>query len=279
MINILIAIFWGFLLWGIIRKLAARMQNRIGPPIIQPLFDFFKLVQKESIIPRNANKLFIDFGLLLSFVSILSILFFIPGIGFLNFKYDIIVVIYLLIACVVGFALIGFGSNSSYSSLGTIREIVLLFSLEPALIISLITVGLLTSFSVSGNLFILNLPFAFFAFLIAMLAELKLPPFHIPEAEQELVSGLLTEITGKRLGIFQLIYSLRIIVFTSLAAVLFLGGGNILMLLLKTLILVFILTLFRVVFARLRIDQGLKVLWFVIPIACIDLVRVLMGFV
>ena len=88
----------GLLLAGIDRKVLARMQKRVGPPIVQPVYDFFKLLGKETIIPQAANKAVFLAAPAVGFISLVVMMLFIPVFGFSAFpaKADLIVVLYLL---------------------------------------------------------------------------------------------------------------------------------------------------------------------------------------
>jgi NADH-quinone oxidoreductase subunit H len=113
---------------------------------------------------------------------------------------------------------------------------------------------------------------------MGVLGKLSLPPFHIPEAEQEIVAGPLTEYSGPRLAMFELARGTAFWVLISLGAVFFLGASNLVNFAVNSLVLLAILIIFRVVFARLRITNAFRLYWFVIgPLAVIDLIRVITG--
>jgi len=160
---------------------------------------------------------------------------------------------------------------------GAIRELTLLFSYEFPFIVSLLTIGFMTGFTISPFV-AWQFPLAFFAFLASVIGSLSLPPFHVAEAEQEIVGGPLAEYSGPRLGMFSLAHAVKFWVLISLGAVLFLGGGTIEWFLIKSLLLVIALAMAKTVFARLRIDQAFRLLWLVIgPLALIDLIRAVFG--
>jgi NADH-quinone oxidoreductase subunit H len=110
------------------------------------------------------------------------------------------------------------------------------------------------------------------------MASLSLPPFHISEAEQEIVGGPFAEYSGPRLALFSLAHAVKFWVIISLGVVMFLGGGTLEWFLIKSLALVIVLAVAKNVFARLRIDQSFRLLWLgIAPLALIDLVRVIFG--
>ncbi len=122
------------------------------------------------------------------------------------------------------------------------------------------------------------MPLAAFAFLLSVIAKVELPPFHIPAAKQEIVSGYATEYTGFRLALIEASHMVKAFVLFSLAIGLFFGGSyGLVDFGAKMLVLLFVVSVARVIFARLRIDQALKLYWSAGAIALIDLVRVMYG--
>lgn len=274
------ALVIGFLYMGILRKVAAHMQHRIGPPVWQPFLDFLKLMSKENITTRNSVEALMTLCPVVSFASILTVIIFVPVFGeaMVSFQGSVFVIIYFLVMSSAFLAIAGFATGSPFGSVGSIREITQLVSYEFPFIVSLITVGLFTDFQVLPH-FSLYLPFTFFAFLMGVLGKLSLPPFHIPEAEQEIVAGPLTEYSGPRLAIFELARAAGFWVLISLGSVFFLGAADPVSFALYSLGLLAVLIVFRAVFARVRISNAFRIYWFIVaPLAVIDLVRVLVGF-
>jgi NADH-quinone oxidoreductase subunit H len=277
--GLLAAVFFGLLYEGLARKITARMQSRVGPPVWQPFFDWVKLMSKENITPRNGVGFLMTLCPVIAFASALSVIVFIPAAGFSPaiFQGNMLVVIYLLVIYTLSFAVAGWASGSPLGSVGSIRELTLLFSYEFPFIVSLLTVGFMTGFQVLPFL-ALHFPLAFFAFLASVIGSLSLPPFHVAEAEQEIVGGPLAEYSGPRLGMFSLAHAVKFWVLISLGTVLFLGGGTIEWFLVKSLFLVIVVSVAKTVFARLRIDQAFRLFWLVIgPLSLIDLIRAIFG--
>jgi len=277
--GLLAAGFFGLLYEGILRKLSARMQSRVGPPVWQPFLDWVKLMSKENITPRNGVGFMMTLCPLMAFAAALSVIPFIPiaGISLAGFQGNVIFVIYLLVFYTISLALAGWSSGSAYGSVGSIREITQMFGYEFPFIISLLTVGFMTGFQISPFL-AWQFPFALLAFITASMAALSLPPFHVPDAEQEIAGGPLAEYSGPRLGMFSLAHAVKFWVLVSLGAVMFLGGGSLEIFLIKSLFLVIVIGVVKTVLARLRIDQSLNLFWLAIgPLALIDLARVAFG--
>jgi NADH-quinone oxidoreductase subunit H len=272
------AIFIGFVYEGIIRKIAARMHNRIGPPIWQPFFDWVKLMSKEDINTKYSSFLSV-LSPVIALSSALTVAAFIPiaGSAVISFTGDLLLVIYLIALSTLMIALAGFASGNMFGSVGGIREIIQMFAYELALIISLLTVGFMTSFSIQP-FSALAFPFALVAFIVCLQGELGLPPFHIPDSEQEVVSGPFTEYSGRKLAMFSLARAARLWILVSFGAVFFFGATTLAWFFIYSLLILFIVIVIRTIFARLKINQMFRFYWFVLaPIALIDLVRVLLG--
>lgn len=273
-----------FIYGGILRKLASRMQSRIGPPILQPFYDFLKLLQKEDIRPEAAGAGF-DLWPAVAIGSVLlsGLLVPVAGILPLGFSGDIILFIYFFSLGSIAIFLSGLASQNPFSSVGSSRGLIQLISYELPLIISLAVPALyyhsisLSSMAAGTAPLFMAFPFAFAAYFVAMLAGAELPPFHIPGAHQEIVAGPLTEYSGTKLAFLELAYLVKAFVLISLGVAVFLGGsGDVLAFLLKSLILLAVLAVFRAGFARLRIGQAFRLCWLFGALAVIDLIRVSM---
>jgi NADH-quinone oxidoreductase subunit H len=275
---LIIPIFLGFIYEGITRKAVARMQNRIGPPIWQPFIDFIKLLSKESFEVVGSHKFLISFLSVLAVVSLLAIVFTFPFISLLNFRWDFILVIYLLVFSSTCFILAGFSFPSPYTLIGSTREITLLLVYELPLIVILLFLGMkYYSLVLLPENLIMTFPLFFIAFLLITQAKLGYQPFNIVEAEQEIVAGYLTECSGFELAMFNLAKSLKMFIMISLASILFFNFKDIAMFFLSSFIILFFVILLRVTLARFRIDQGFKFLLLVsIPLILIDLIRAIL---
>lgn len=281
---------FGFLLQGIDRKVVARMQRRIGPPIIQPFYDFLKLLGKDNIIPRNAAKKAFIWAPIVGLVSIISIALFVPIFGY-NFvspdTADFIVIIYLLTIPALSLIIGGSSSGSPFAGVGISREMVTMLSYELPLVIILLAVGAKAGFATSGvvtfsfskifdfqvqNGILLSkwsmIPAAI-AFLLIIPAEVGSVPFDVAEAETEICEGPLVEYSGFYLGIYKLTQGIKMFIMGSLFVSLFMGGngfGNIypnIVLLMALVILVIILSISftKAVVARIKVEQTLRFFW------------------
>jgi len=273
------------------RKLYARFQNRIGPPWFQPEADFIKLMAKEEIIPEAANPVIFQLLPVFAMAAVLTAFLYIPvwNINAVSsFNGDLIVVFYLLTIPTLTFFLAGWHSTSLFATIGSVRNLTQLFAYEVPLLLSLLGPALLSgSWSLSGinHFFIVHpalLPVNIIGFMVALVAvqgKLERVPFDIPEAETEIVAGSFTEYSGKLLGIFRLAIDLEMVVAAALISVVFLGGSfglhpvlGFLLFIVKTLLVVAILSLLRTVMARLRIEQLMRFCWrYLAPVALIQM--------
>jgi len=292
---------------GIDRKLAARMQARVGPPLRQPFLDFFKLMIKENIVPENAVPWIFNGVPIMTLVSSISILFYLPisNISPLLSGYgDIILIIYLLTLPAVGMVVGGFVSGSPYANIGAQREMVMMMSYELPLVTTVVALGWkLSQVYPQLNVFSLAIinahpiwglvgPLGFVGAILLLITlaivtpgELSKIPFDVPEAETELAGGLLVEYSGRNLAIFSLADAVKTIVMTSLTVVLFFSYNlsplfalsgvfaliiDLLFFLVKLLLAMFMeVTFIRVAVARLKIDQVSYAYW--VPLSLIGL--------
>jgi NADH-quinone oxidoreductase subunit H len=222
--------------------------------------------------------------------------------------FDLIVILYVSVMFSLAFVIAGWASGSPWGKIGASREVAMILSVELPLAIALLIPSLALArgglgFSLSitdvvaaqegvfiwilPNWFLFHYPFAAVALFLALLTKSWMRPFgDIPEAEQEIFAGPLTEYGGPLLGIFELARLFRFYVFTALFVDLYLGGGdgllfplNLLIFLVKCLVIVIIMTIIHVASARYRISHVFK--WFLtvcLAFAVFSLIRVLVGF-
>lgn len=283
----LFALLFGLLLMGLDRKIYARLQRRIGPPVHQPFIDLIKLLQKEILVPRTAHYTAFRLAPLIGFVGMLVAVVIIPVSGVypgLGQSADLLVLLYLLATPALALMIGASASGSPYSAVGLSREMTLTMAYEVPLLIVLLTVGVkvgmasgrFADFSLShivsfqqqnGSLIfdITMLP-AVLAFLCIIPGTIGVVPFDIPEAETEITEGPLLEYSGTGLAMFKLTAGLKLVVISALAVALFfpatLGGFwpvNLLWFVSKCAVLITVtVTVVRATRARMRIDQAFK---------------------
>lgn len=302
-------VFPGFvftLILGIIaswieRKLTARLQWRVGPPFLQPLYDLLKLFSKENVIPENAHLFTFIAAPLLSFVSstlvatIVGLALFKPAAGFQG---DLIVVVYLLTIPSLCLILGGAASSNPLASLGSSREMKLILSYELVFwasvsVIWIKTKGLLIlseiiSFQKNSTPLLASFSgmIVFILALITMQAKLGKVPFDIAEAETEIMAGPYIEYSGPLLGFFKISQYILLIVIPFFLLTIFWGGrhppttligsGTYII---KYLVLLLIIVLLENTNPRLKISQSLYLFWFILfPLSIIAIILALMGF-
>ena len=291
----------GMLLCGIDRKLVAKMQKRVGPPILQPFYDFFKLCGKETIIPASASKTTFLMAPLVGLAALVVIQLFIPVFSFSAFSgmADVIVILYLLLIPAMSIILGGAASGSPYAGVGLSREMVTIISCELPLVLILLAVGkTVGSFLGTGITFSLTdiaayqaangslitkasmIPAAI-AMLLVIPGETGNHPFDAAEAETEICEGLLAEYSGAPLAVYKLTHAVKMLTLTSLFVALFLGGigtgimlvDGIILFLLCVVLTILTISLVHAVTARMKIEQIFKYYWTVVSgLALISLV-------
>jgi NADH-quinone oxidoreductase subunit H len=188
---------------------------------------------------------------------------------------------------VYGVVLAGWSSNNRYSLLGGLRGTAQMISYEIPMGMALLTVVLAAgSLNLSEIVnaqkhawFILTQPVSFLIYLITSFAETNRAPFDLPEAEQELTAGYHTEYGGMKFAMFFLAEYINILLVSSIAITLFLGGwhgpGNLPLLwyLIKLALFVFLFIWVRATLPRFRYDQLMSFGWkFLVPVATLNLI-------
>lgn len=287
----------GLLVGWVDRKVSARFQFRVGPPLLQNFNDFFKLLGKETIIVKEGiHSLFVAapfvaFGMLVLVSTMIGgALFFLQG-----FAGDLIVVMYLLMVYSVMVVLGGTSSGNVYASIGGGREIKLLLADELAFILVLLVPIIKAGYELqlseiiaaqtAQGVFIGSVS-GVIAFLIGLLciqAKMTLPPFHIPEAETEIVEGPFMEYSGGPLAFWKLNHYMMWVIFPFLLVLLFWGGFQlsglgILWAVLKYLLIVVLMIVIKNTNPRVRIDTALNFFWkYATPLAFIAIILAVLG--
>jgi len=300
------------------RKVIAWAQVRLGPMrvgphgILQPIADVVKLMIKEDITPVKADRWVFTIAPMLVLVPALVMFSVIPfgesaslfGREVTLYIADINVGLLYIVAVasigVYGIILAGWSSNSKYPLLAGLRASAQLISYEVAVTMALVSMiisaGTLSMVEIvnaqanHGVWYLFIQPVAFFIFFVGGLAETNRAPFDMPEAEQELTGGFHTEYSGMRFALFFLAEYANMIVVSTVATTLFLGGWlrpfpNVEALaflgilpgwcwfLLKTFVFLYIFLWIRATLPRYRYDQLMRIGWKVlIPLAIANIV-------
>src|SRR2546426_5760758 len=284
------------------RKFAARMQSRIGPYYVgwphgwlQPIADAIKLMMKEDIVPRAADRWVYNLAplaFLVPCILIFAAIPFAPGLGVADLNIGVLFFLAVSSLEIVGLFMGGWGSNNKYALLSAMRAVNQIISYDlPFIFAALVPVVLAGSLQLSviveaqramygafvfypvlGQL-------AFVAYIVATLAAENRVPFDILEAESELVAGFRVEYSGMKFALIQLGEYAHMIATSFLGALLFLGAWDgpgaagspwlgAFYFLLKAMFVFLLVTWIRWSFVRIRVDQILAISWkLLMPVA------------
>ena len=229
------------------RRVAARMQSRVGPNRVGPggflqwIADAVKLLLKEDLVPDEADQFLFriaPYFMMVGFACVFVTLPFSHRLIVADMNIGIFFIIAVTALIVVGIIMSGWSSNSKWSLFGAIRSAAQIISYEipggMALMIPVLLAGTLSTQGIiraqggwPWQWFVFDNPAtfaAFFIYFISALAEGNRTPFDLPEAESELVSGYNTEYSGMRFSYFFLVEWGNMWVMSALATTMFLGG-------------------------------------------------------
>lgn len=201
--TILFAPIIGGLIAGIDRIITARMQHRVGPPVLQPFYDVLKLFGKENIAVTNDQSLY----------AVLYLVFNIITLVMFTLKMDLLLILFMLLLAVASLVMGAMSANSPFSKIGAQRELIAILAYEPILISSVIGMYFVTgSFNIgrilqSDRMLFLDLPLLFIAFTYVLTIKLRKSPFDFSTSHhghQELVKGLTIEYSGPSLAMIEI---------------------------------------------------------------------------
>jgi len=272
------------------RKIVARFQQRLGPTrtgpagLLQSFADALKLVGKEDLRPKRADRWVFEFAPFATFVPVfitLSILPFAQDWGVRNLPLGLFFMISALGLEIVGVMMAGLGSGNKFALLGAVRAAAQMISYEIPLVMSLLAVAMIAGTLDLNQIalqqdrypYVILQPLAFLIFFTAMLSELHRAPFDIPVAESEIVGGYFVEYSGIRWSMFMLSEYAAMWGFSIFGAVIFLGGWQfpmgqdwgwgwqLALTMGKSLAFIFVMLWVRATVPRLRIDQLMSFCW------------------
>ncbi len=276
----------GLLTSWVDRKVTARVQMRVGPPLLQPFYDIAKLMIKETLVPAGGSiGLFLFAPLLgLAAATLASMILWLALIDpALTFVGDLIVLLYLLVMPALGTVLGSFASRNPLASLGGSREVKLMIAYELPLVLAVlvpvIQTGSIRLADILAAPAAAALPSGILALVVAavcMQAKLTLVPFDMPEAETELSGGAYIEYSGPPLAMFKLTRAMMLFTMPVFLVVVFLGGA-------VTgggwpgfalgagiwLLLIVVIIVIRNTTPRVRTDQAVKFFWGPVSVAAL----------
>ena len=316
-IVIIVALLTAFAYMTLIeRRVVAKIQGRLGPNragpfgVLQPVADALKMAFKEQIVPLQAKKAIYLVAPVISVVVALSAFAVVPignnwsadphkpnvwdpWIGDINVGLLWILAISSL--AVYGIVLGGWASGNRYSLLGSVLSAAQMVSYETSLGLALSgalmwagtlsMVGIVHAQLNQGIWFLFAQPLGFIIYLIAGIAEVNRAPFDLPEAEQELTAGYLTEFSGLRWSLYQMAEYINMITVSSVVATVFLGGWSffgltdgipvlsIVIFLIKVAFFLFLFIWLRATLPRIRYDRLMRMGWqALLPLAVLNVV-------
>lgn len=199
---VLAPLLGGFLA-GLDRKLSAKMQRRVGPPVLQPFYDVLKLFQKEKMTPTRFQDFYV--AVFLVFIIISGAIFFAGG--------DLLLVIFTLTLATAFLIIAAYSSNSPYAQAGAQRELLAMMAYEPMVLITIIGFYMFQgSFCVrdilaGGKMAILPMIGIFIGWMFILTLKFRKSPFDLSmshHAHQELVRGMTTEFVGSTMGLVEI---------------------------------------------------------------------------
>lgn len=271
--------------------------NRVGPfGLLQLAADGIKLATKESFVPAKADKIIYVVAPAIGVAAAFLAWTVIPIGLWYNVQYwvaDVNVGVLLIFAVsslnVYAIVLGGYASNNKYSLLGGLRSAAQLISYEMAMGLSLVPTFMIVGslrlrdiveYTVSWGPYhgpiplLLLTPIGFIIYVLSATAETNRTPFDLPEAEQELIGGFLTEYSGLKFTMYYLAEYLNVVTVSALATLLFLGGWflgpvpPVIAFFLKVVLVVFFYIWMRATFPRLRYDMLMRLGWkLLLPLA------------
>ena len=296
------------------RRVVAKIQGRLGPNragpagMFQPVADAIKMAFKEQIIPSQAKKAIYLVAPVISVIVALSAFAVVPiGNNWINGKSSVwdpfigdinvglLWILSMSSLAVYGIVLGGWASGNRYSLLGSLRSAAQMVSYETSLGLALsgtlMWAGTLSMVGIVHQQldqhiwFVFAQPLGFVIYLIAAIAEVNRAPFDLPEAEQELTAGYLTEYSGLRWSLYQMAEYINMITVSAVAATLFFGGWSlfglgdsipglsIIFFLVKVAIFLFLFIWIRATLPRIRYDRLMRLGWtLLLPLAVLNIV-------
>ena len=273
------------------RRIWAFVQKRKGPNVVGPfgllqsLADALKYIFKEIIIPASSNKIIFILAPIVTMTLALvawAVIPFSEDFVLADINVGILYIFAISSLGVYGIIMGGWASNSKYPFLGSIRSAAQMVSYEVSIGVIIINVLLCVGSLNLGDIvlaqekiwFIVPLFPMFVIFFISALAETNRPPFDLPEAEAELVSGYQTEYSGMMYAMFWLGEYANILLMCALGSILFLGGWlspidlypfnlipGAIWLIFKILLLFVLFALVKAIVPRYRYDQLMRLGW------------------
>jgi len=267
------------------RRVIAFMQDRLGPNrvgpegLFQTVADVVKLLSKEDIIPRNADRptfLLAVPAAVIPSLLIYAVIEWAPGMSLADLNIGFLYILAISSLTTISVVMAGWGSNNKYALLGAMRAAAQMISYEIPIVMSLVGVAMIVGslkitdiigWQIDAVWLILLQPVGFLVFFISSLAELNRTPFDLMEADSEIVAGYHIEYSGMRFALFFLAEYLNAFAAVAIAVTIFFGGWQgpffppYVWFVLKCYALFFVLVWLRGTLPRVRVDQLMGLAW------------------
>ena len=301
-VAVLVMLFVYFVSW-FERKFIAKVQGRHGPTfvgkygILQNLADLTKLLAKADYWPKRADRLVFAVALpamLALSIFLVMLLPLLPSTGIGSFANNLLLIFVLFAFMPLLIFVNGVSSGNKFGEISAQRSVIMLLSYEIPMFLVVASAGLLAgSFSISGIVgaqskawYVLLMPIGFFVFFVAMLAELERSPFDLREADSELISGWLTDVSAPYYSLALFLDYAKMFLGGALISILFFGGWSgpvlppIAWLMTKIVLIAVFIMVIRATAVRMRLDRLLRFGWLLLlPLALINLLVTFVLFV
>jgi NADH-quinone oxidoreductase subunit H len=282
------------------RKVIARMQDRPGPNrvwpygLLQALADAIKMLTKEDIIPRNADRalhMLAPILVVIPALLVFAVLPWGPNLIGVDLNVGILYIVAIGAIHVLAVMIAGWGSNNKFALLSTFRVVNQLLAYEIPMILCILAVILFAkTMSTQGIVeaqtvpYFVVMPVAGMIFLICALAEANRSPVDLIEADSEMVAGYMVEYSGMKFAMFFIAEYVNMFAVAILVSTLFLGGYKFfgledaapvfgpMIVFAKSVFVIFCMLWFRATFPRMRFDHLIGFAWkFLVPLSLVNL--------
>ena len=193
----------GGIMAGLDRKVTARLQGRVGPPILQPLYDVIKLLLKENIAVSRFQNIYV----------LIYLAFIAASVVMLTMETDLLTIVFVFTVANVALITGAMGTGSPYAKVGALREIIAMLCYEPIVLLYVVGMYILSgSFRISSiammsKPMLVTMPVLYGAMVFVMIIKLKKSPLDLSTSHhghQELVKGITTEYSGPALAVIEI---------------------------------------------------------------------------